>query len=88
MATPIRAVADAIRRSACRTSGRLLRRVAPSPTGTPGGFAEGASPEYLQATLSTPDGLALVKAFSEVKNPKLRRRIVDLIQEMVSPSAT
>ena len=61
---------------------------APSPTGTPGGFAEGASPEYLQATLSTPDGLALVKAFSEVKNPKLRRRIVDLIQEMVGPSVT
>src|SRR3954463_7868376 len=25
----------------------------PSPTDTPGGFAEGASPEYVQATLST-----------------------------------
>jgi transcriptional regulator with XRE-family HTH domain len=60
----------------------------PSPTDTPGGFAEGASPEYVQATLSTSDGLALVKAFSEVKNPKLRRRIVDLIQEIVGPSAT
>ena len=47
-----------------------------------GGFAEGGSPEYVQATLSTSDGLALVKAFSQVKNPKLRRRLVELVQEM------
>jgi len=53
-----------------------------------GGFAEGGSPEYVQATLSTSDGLALVKAFSQVKNPKLRRRIVDLIEEMAGPTAT
>jgi transcriptional regulator with XRE-family HTH domain len=61
---------------------------APVPPGRPGGFAEDASPEYVQATLSTSDGLALVKAFSEIKNPKLRRRIVDLIQEMTGQSAT
>ncbi|MEJ0073866.1 MAG: helix-turn-helix domain-containing protein [Alphaproteobacteria bacterium] len=60
----------------------------PAPPGKPGGLAEDASPEYLQATLSTSDGLALVKAFSQVKNPKLRRRIVDLIEEMAGPSAT
>jgi len=61
---------------------------APAPPGKPGGFAEEASPEYVQATLSTSDGLALVKAFSQLKNPKLRRRIVDLVEEMSGPSVT
>ena len=55
---------------------------APSPPGKVGGLAEESSPEYVQATLSTSDGLALVKAFSRVQNSKLRRRIVDLIEEM------
>src|SRR2546430_3130893 len=41
---------------------------APAPPGGPGGFAEQASPEYVQATLSTSDGLALVKAFSRVRS--------------------
>src|SRR5437660_5546493 len=56
---------------------------APSPPGRPGGFAAEASPEYVQAMLSTSDGLALVKAFSRVRSSKLRRRIVDLVEEMV-----
>ena len=55
---------------------------APTPPGTPRGFAEDASPEYVQSTLSTSDGLALVKAFSKIANAKLRRRVVDLVQEM------
>ena len=55
---------------------------APAPPGMGGGFAEGASPEYVQATLSTSDGLALVKAFARIENAKLRRRVVDLVQEM------
>ena len=45
-------------------------------------FAEASSPEYVQTTLSTSDGLALVKAFAQIKNAKLRRRLVDLVEEM------
>jgi len=56
---------------------------APAPPGSPAGFAEGASPEYVQATLSTSDGLALIKAFSKIENARLRRRVVDLVEEMV-----
>jgi transcriptional regulator with XRE-family HTH domain len=56
---------------------------APAPPGSPGGLAEGVSPEYVQATLSTSDGLALVKAFSKIENARLRRRVVDLVEEMV-----
>jgi transcriptional regulator with XRE-family HTH domain len=55
---------------------------APPPPGGAGGFAEASSPEYVQATLSTPDGLALIRAFSQIKSAKLRRRIVDLVEEM------
>jgi transcriptional regulator with XRE-family HTH domain len=55
---------------------------APAPPGMGGGFAEGASPEYVQATLSTSDGLALVKAFSKIESARLRRRVVDLVEEM------
>ncbi len=56
---------------------------APAPPDMQGGFAESSSPEYVQATLSTSDGLALIKAFSKIGNAKLRRRVVDLVEEMV-----
>jgi transcriptional regulator with XRE-family HTH domain len=60
---------------------------APAPPGGPSGFAEAVSPEYLQATLSTSDGLALIKAFSQIKSAKLRRRIVDLVEEVAGDGA-
>jgi transcriptional regulator with XRE-family HTH domain len=55
---------------------------APSPPGTPSGFGEAASPAYVTDFLATTDGLALVKAFMRIANPKLRRRVVDLVEEM------
>lgn len=55
---------------------------APAPPGMGSGFAEDASPEYVQSTLSTSDGLALVKAFSKIESARLRRRVVDLVEEM------
>jgi hypothetical protein len=32
--------------------------------------------------LATSDGLALIKAFTRIKEPKLRRRIVNLVEEI------
>jgi transcriptional regulator with XRE-family HTH domain len=49
--------------------------------GQDGRAAEGAMPDYGQAFLSTSDGLAIAKAFSRLE-PKLRRRVVDLVEEM------
>jgi transcriptional regulator with XRE-family HTH domain len=49
-----------------------------------GGFAEAPSPAYVSDFLATSDGLALTKAFMRIKDPKLRRRIVDLVEQMVS----
>lgn len=50
------------------------------------GMAEAPSPAYVSDFLATSDGLALTKAFMRIKDPKLRRRIVDLVEQMVSDS--
>ena len=55
---------------------------APSPPGTNEGFGEAASPAYVTDFLATTDGLALAKAFMRIPNAKLRRRVVDLVEEM------
>src|SRR5476651_868644 len=47
----------------------------------PDGAHEAPSPSYVSDFLATSDGLALTKAFIEIKEPKLRRRIVDLVEE-------
>jgi transcriptional regulator with XRE-family HTH domain len=61
---------------------------APLPPGTPsGGFAEASSPAFVTDFLATTDGLALVKAFMRIPNAKLRRRVVDLVQEMAGEEA-
>ena len=56
-----------------------------APTSHPQGDGMGEaapSPTYVADFLATSDGLALTKAFMEIKEPKLRRRIVDLVEEI------
>jgi transcriptional regulator with XRE-family HTH domain len=45
-------------------------------------FAEGASPAYVSDFLATSDGLSLTKSFMKIKSSKLRRRIVDLVEQI------
>ncbi len=40
------------------------------------------SPAYVNEFLSTSDGLALTKAFMQIKDPKLRRSIVNVVEEI------
>jgi transcriptional regulator with XRE-family HTH domain len=47
------------------------------------GLQEAPSPAYISDFLATSEGLALTKAFMRIKEPKLRRRIVDLVEEIV-----
>ena len=56
------------------------------PSGTPGpnGFAEGASPSYVSDFLATSEGLALTKAFTRIADSKLRRSIVDLVEQIAA----
>ena len=42
---------------------------------------DGASVSYVSDFLATADGLALVRAFTQIQNPRLRRAIVDLVKK-------
>jgi transcriptional regulator with XRE-family HTH domain len=46
------------------------------------GMAEAPSSAYVSDFLATSDGLALSKAFVQIKDSKLRRRIVDLVEAL------
>jgi len=48
------------------------------------GMAEAPSPAYVSDFLATSDGLALTKAFMRIPDSKLRRRIVDLVEQIAS----
>ena len=57
---------------------------APTNAGAPrtDGMAEAPSPAYVSDFLATSDGLALTKAFMRISDSKLRRRIVDLVEQI------
>jgi transcriptional regulator with XRE-family HTH domain len=46
------------------------------------GMDPAPSPTYVSDFLATSDGLSLTKAFMRIPDPKLRRRIVDLVQQI------
>ncbi|MBV1704756.1 MAG: helix-turn-helix transcriptional regulator [Hyphomicrobiales bacterium] len=53
-----------------------------APGGTPlAGFAEDSAP-YETEYLSTAEGLALNRAFARIRDPKVRRRVVSLVEAM------
>ena len=53
---------------------------APSVPGVPQAKGTVPSPAYVSDFLATKDGLALIKAFTQIKDKKLRRCIVDLVE--------
>ncbi len=53
-----------------------------STTGRTEGMSEAPSPAYVSDFLATSDGLALTKAFMRISDSKLRRRIVDLVEQI------
>jgi transcriptional regulator with XRE-family HTH domain len=55
---------------------------APNIPGQSDGMGEAPSPAYVSDFLATSDGLALTKAFMRIKDSKLRRRIVDLVEQI------
>jgi transcriptional regulator with XRE-family HTH domain len=60
---------------------------APHEGGSRGsGMGEAPSPAYVSDFLATSDGLALVKAFTKIKNSKMRRRVVDLVEQIANES--
>jgi transcriptional regulator with XRE-family HTH domain len=53
---------------------------APHLSGDSEGIGDAPSPAYVFDFLATTDGLALTKAFMRIKELRLRRRIVDLVE--------
>jgi hypothetical protein len=54
----------------------------PSGGTRPEGMGEAPSPAYVSDFLATSDGLALTKAFTRISDSKLRRRIVELVEQI------
>jgi transcriptional regulator with XRE-family HTH domain len=54
----------------------------PRAPGQSNGISEAPSSAYVSDFLSTSDGLSLIKSFVKIKNSKLRRRIVDLVDHI------
>jgi transcriptional regulator with XRE-family HTH domain len=58
------------------------------PTSNSGdGFGEGTSPAYVSDFLATSEGLALTRAFTRIADSKLRRSIVDLVEQIAAREA-
>lgn len=66
---------------------------APSSGNEVAGFAEESSSQFVVDFLSTAEGLHLNRAFARIKDPKVRKRVVDLITTLadqegaISPQA-
>jgi transcriptional regulator with XRE-family HTH domain len=54
----------------------------PSGVAVSEGSAESASPAYIADFLATSEGLALTRAFTRIADSKLRRSIVDLVEQI------
>jgi transcriptional regulator with XRE-family HTH domain len=48
------------------------------------GFAEDEAPPYISEVMSTPEGLQLIRSFTSVKNPKVRKSIVQLVTALAA----
>ena len=51
-------------------------------SGGASGFSDAPSPTYVSDFLATSDGLALTRAFMRIEDAKLRRKIVDLVEQI------
>jgi len=60
---------------------------APDLSGRGPAGKDAPSATYVADFLATSDGLALTKAFMRIDDPKLRRRIVDLVEQIAGEEA-
>ena len=61
-----------------------------SPTGIPRteGLNEAPSPAYVSDFLATSEGLALIRAFTRISDAKLRRSIVNMVEQIAARGST
>ena len=56
----------------------------PSGGTSTNGFSEGSSPAYVSDFLATSEGLALTRAFTRISDAKMRRSIVELVEQIAA----
>ena len=56
----------------------------PSGTASAEGYSEGSSPAYISDFLATSEGLALTRAFTRITDAKLRRSIVEMVEQIAA----
>jgi transcriptional regulator with XRE-family HTH domain len=54
----------------------------PSGAANTEGFSEGSSPAYVSDFLATSEGLALTRAFTRITDAKMRRAIVEVVEQI------
>jgi len=54
----------------------------------PGGFAESSEPGAIMSFLSTSEGVQLTRAFSDIADGDVRRRLVDLVKSIAALPST
>ena len=59
----------------------------PSGNASTQNFNEGTSPAYVSDFLATSEGLALTRAFTRITDSKLRRSIVELVEQIAAQEA-
>jgi transcriptional regulator with XRE-family HTH domain len=59
----------------------------PSGSAAAAGYNDGGSPTYVSDFLATSEGLALTRAFTKITDAKLRRSIVDLVEQIATREA-
>jgi transcriptional regulator with XRE-family HTH domain len=53
----------------------------------PAGFEDTTQSVYISDFLSSPEGVQIVRAFMRVRDPKIRRRIVELVEALADQGA-
>src|SRR6202158_4389958 len=56
----------------------------PSGPASTAGYREGSSPAYVSDFLATSEGLALTRAFTRIADAKLRRSIVEMVEQIAA----
>jgi transcriptional regulator with XRE-family HTH domain len=54
------------------------------PSARTEGYSEGTSPVYVSDFLATSEGLALTRAFTRITDAKLRRSIVEMVEQIAA----
>lgn len=58
----------------------------PQPEGTQGtaGMSEDAAPDYVMEFVSSSEGIELNRAFAKIRDPKVRRRVTELVRSIAA----